>query len=162
MTVYYFSRADLEDAIGVQIVKAIFDEDSSGNPSIRAIDSCRAYGTSECNSFLRSNYPEGKLPTEEDSVPAELLFAAIDFGCVYAARRRPDLVNAMGGETWKTFLDAANAKMQRYVDGIQRVPTATGVPENVQQSVSAGPDVTDQSGSALEVYDCNSHSPYSR
>lgn len=151
--VYYFSRYDIEDAIGVQTVKAIFDEDASGQASSRALNSCRAYGTSECRSFLRANYPEGKLPMTEDDVPDELRFAALDFGCTYAMRRRPDLVRAMGEESWTTFLEAAIEKMKRYVAGLQRVPPTTGVPEHVSQAVTTGPEVEETSESAL-IPDC--------
>ena len=147
MAVYYFAQADLEDALGTQTVAAIFDEDNSGTPSARAIAACVAYGTAECKSFLRANYPEGALPATEDDVPDELKFAAIDFGCAYAARRRPDLVRAMGEESWTTFRDSAIEKMKRYAAGIQRTPPATGTPERVEFTVTDGPAVIDDCGS---------------
>lgn len=150
MAVYYFTRFDLDDAIGRNTVNAVFCDDNSEQASIRAVDACRAYGTSECKSFLRENYPEAKLPETEEEVPDELRFAALDFGLVYVFRRRPELVRAMGEESWTTFEKSAIEKMKRYAAGIQRVPPTTGTPENVEQSTDGGPDVLE--GSHRQVY----------
>lgn len=135
MAVYYFKREDLEDALGKQTVTAIFDEDNSGQSAERAIDACRAYGTSECNSFLRTTHSEDSLPATEADVPDELKFAALDFGCAYAMRRRPELVRAMNEESWTTFRDSALEKMKRYQATLQRLPRDVSVPANVGGAV---------------------------
>lgn len=141
MTVYYFTRDDLEDAIGVQTVKTLFDETNSGQPTTRPIDACRLSGTTECISFMRANYAEASIPTQGSTIPDELKFAALDFGIAYAMRRRPDLVRAMGEESWTTFQTSAVDKMKRYIDGTQRVSPTVGSPEHVQQAVTEGPGV---------------------
>lgn len=150
--VYYFTREDLEDAIGVQTVKTLFDETNSGQPTTRALNACCLSGTTECISFMRANYAEASIPAEGATIPDELKFAALDFGIAYAMRRRPDLVRAMGEESWTTFQTSAIDKMKRYLDGTQRVASTTGVPELVQQSVTEGPG----------VFSCDSRDIYSR
>ena len=124
----YFSQQDLEDALGKNAVKAIFDDDNDGAADAAPIASCIAYGSAECDSFLRGEY---LITFPVGSAPAELKFAAIDFGCAYAARRRPDIVKALGELPWTEFRDSAIEKMKRYASALQRLPPTTGTPSNV-------------------------------
>lgn len=143
MAVYYFTREDLEDALGVQTVKSIFDENNSGQPTTRPLNACRLSGTTDCISFMRATYAEAALPTAEgDTIPDELKFAALDFGIAYALRRRPDLVRAMGEESWTTFQTSAIDKMKRYASTQQRLARATATPDNVGSTVGV-PSVED-------------------
>lgn len=53
----YFTQADLENALGVQIVKAIFDDDNDGVADAAPVAACCAYGSAECDSFCGGNTP---------------------------------------------------------------------------------------------------------
>jgi hypothetical protein len=128
----YFDQTDLENALGIPIVKAIFDDDLDGVADPAPIAACIAYGTAEADSFLRGNYD---ITFPVNPVPPELKFAALDFGCVYAMRRRPDVVRAMGEQPWTTFQQAAVDKMKRYLKATQRLPE---VPKNVGAEVRSG------------------------
>lgn len=125
--VFYFSREDLEDALGLQVVRSIYDDELAGNANPNPIISCCRYGTSECNSFLRAIQEGITLPLSP--VPDEVRYAALDFGIAYTMRRRPDLVRAMGEESWTAFRDAAVDKMKRYVDGVQQMPREQIIPD---------------------------------
>lgn len=124
----YASQADLEHALGSQIVRSIFDDDHDGAVDGNAIVSCLAYGDAEVDSFLSGQYD---YTAPMSPVPAAVKYAAVDFCCAYAARRRPDLVRAMGEEPWTTFRTAAIEKMTRFVKAQQRLPAASGAPANV-------------------------------
>lgn len=128
----YASHADLDHALGASVVKTIFDDDLDGVADANAIVSCLAYADAEVDSFLSGVYP-GPFPIA--NAPAAIKFAAVDFCCAYAARRRPDLVRAMGEEPWTTYRAAAIAKMENYVKARQRLPESAGAPANVGATV---------------------------
>lgn len=134
----YASQQDLENALGAQIVTSIFDDDLDGNADAPAIAACLAYGDAEVDSFLSGIYPAGTtFPLSP--VPAAVKFAAVDWCCAYATRRRPDLVRAMGEESWEAFRKAALEKMQRFAKSQQRLPVAeTGTPKNVTAIARVG------------------------
>jgi phage gp36-like protein len=131
----YCDQTDLENALGKQIVKAIFDDDMDGTADAAPLAACLAYGTAECDSFLAGTY-DIELPVA--SVPDVLKFAAVDFCVAYATRRRPDVVKAMGAQPWTTFRDDALEKMKRFAKSIQRLPEDTGTPANVGAEVRSG------------------------
>lgn len=138
----YSSQTDLENALGKNIVKGIFDDDQDGAADAAPMTACLAYGTAECDSFLRGVL-DVTFPISP--VPDELKFAAVDFCCAYATRRRPDVVRAMGEQPWTTFRDSAVEKMKRYAKSQQRLPDTVAVPANVGAEVRSGdasaPDV---------------------
>lgn len=139
----YFTQTDLENALGVQVVKAIFDDDHDGTADAAPIAACIAYAAAECNSFLRGKYDITLPPA---TVPDELKFAAIDFGCAYAVRRRSDVTSSMGMEKWTTFQESAVAKMKRYAETLQMLPATTGTPSNVGATVGSPVSVTNADG----------------
>lgn len=153
-TVNYCSQADLEDALGIHIVKAIYDDDADGVVDPRPMRACLDYATAECDSYLVGRY-DGVFPiTVKTDVPAELRFAAVDFACAYSVRRRPDLVRAASEQPWTVFYNAAVERMKRYRSAIERLPKATGTPLNegatavaddpdLQESINSG-DLTNQ------------------
>jgi phage gp36-like protein len=129
----YASQTDLEHALGLTIVKAIFDDNLDGTVDAAPMVSCLAYGDAEVDSFLSINY-EGPLPL--NPVPAAVKYAAVDWCCAYAARRRPDLVRAMGEVSWESFQKAALEKMVRFAKAQQRLPAV--VPTNATTVVKIG------------------------
>lgn len=131
----YCSQTDLENALGVNIIKAIFDDNLDGTVDSGPIAACLAYGNAECDSYLRGVY-DVTFPITP--VPDELKFAAVDFCCVYALRRRPDIVKAMGEQPWTVFRDSAVDKMKRFGKSMQRLPDTTGTPTNVGAEVRTG------------------------
>lgn len=128
MSSAYFAQADLENALGIPVVKAIFDDNQDGDADGAPIAACIAASSAECDSFLRGTYA---VTFPISPVPDELKYAAVDFGCAYATRRRPDLVQAMGEKPWTSFREAAIEKMKAYASGLERLPATTATPANV-------------------------------
>lgn len=146
----YFTQTDLENALGVQIVKAIFDDDNDGVADAAPVAACCAYGSAECDSFLRGQYA---VSFPISPVPDELKFAAVDFGCAYAARRRPDLTRAMGEQPWTMFRQAAIEKMKQFAVSLQRLPPSVGTPANVGAQVRTGDAARPELPSPPRVFD---------
>ncbi len=141
----YCDQTDLQNALGINIIKSIFDDDMDGVADAAPVAACLAYGTAECDSYLRGVY-ETTFPISP--VPDELKFIALDFCCVYAMRRRPDVVKAMGEQPWTAFQTAAVEKMKRFVKSMQRLPPTVAEPANVGAEVRSGdpqaPDLPEQ------------------
>ncbi len=146
----YFSQGDLESALSVQIVKAIYDDARSGNvatgSAATAIAACIAYGGAMCDSFLRGVLQNpigtGAVSLPLTDVPNEVKFAALDFGIAYSIRRRPDVVKAMNEQPWTVYYEQAVAQMKRYCASIQQVPPGTAQHATTGGNVY-GPDPDD-------------------
>lgn len=145
----YFTQTDLENALGKATVKGAYS-DSHGaafsTDELAAIAACIAYGSAQCDSFLRnllmtSSGTPVTLPLT--TVPDEVKFAALDFGIAYTIRRRPDVVKAMNEQPWTVFHDAAIEQMKRYCSSMQRIsPTGVGIAATAGGEVF-GPDPDD-------------------
>jgi hypothetical protein len=124
----YFSQTDLENALSIPIVKAVYDDDRDGTADSGPIAACLAYGSALCDSFLRKvgiAPGGGVLTLPLTAVPDEVKFAALDFGIAYTIRRRPDIVKASGEQPWTVFYEQAVEQMKRYCASQQMVsPTA--------------------------------------
>lgn len=131
----YFNQTDLENALGKKIVKQIYDDDHDTKTDAGPIAACIAYGSAQCDSFLRAAYGNSThqaITLPLTTVPAEVKFAALDFGIAYTLRRRPDLVQAMNEQPWTVYHQAAVDQMKRYCESIQRFPVDTvGTPATV-------------------------------
>lgn len=139
--VVYVTRADLENALGVNLVRAIYDDDNDGDPEPAALAACFEYASAECDSFLRGTYT---FPI--DPIPSALKYAALDFACAYTARRRPELAHSLGSDPFKSFYDAAVAKMKRFDNSEQRFPPENGVPVNIDGFVGDSTGTSNGSG----------------
>lgn len=124
------ARADLDAALGLPTVKALFDDDQDGVPDDSPIAACCAYSEAEVLAFLAGTYDIVVIP---DPPPPILVFAGVDFGCAYAYRRRPEVAAAMNAKSWTDFRTAAESKMKLFATAQQRImpPTAAGAPKNV-------------------------------
>lgn len=141
----YIAEADLWNALGKPLIVAIFDDNNDGIAEPAAIASCLAYASAEVDAFLVGTY-DVTLPLT--TVPDVVKFAAIDFACAYATRRRPDIVRAMGEESWTTFRDAAVDKMKLYARSFERLPETIAKPANVGGvSLSTTNNIIGDSGS---------------
>lgn len=120
----YFSQEDLEGALSSNIVEAAYDDDHSGAADAAAIALCISYGNTMVNSFLRNLLAGVTLPLS--TVPDEVKFAAIDFGIAFTVRRRPELMKALGVDSYKAFEESALEHIRRYCASEQRVPSTTG------------------------------------
>jgi len=138
----YLEQADLENALGASIVASIFDDDHDGVADAEPLAACLLNGEVECEAFLSTVYDETKLEAWRTETPRALKFAAVDFACAYAARRRPDIVRAMGEEPWTAFRNAAEAKLTAFIKAQRRIveetPTAIATPANVGSTVRVG------------------------
>jgi hypothetical protein len=142
----YFTQTDLENALSVPIVKAVYDDDRDGTVDAGPIAACIAYGTAQCDSFLRKvgNAPGGgTLTLPMDSPPDEVKFAALDFGIAYSIRRRPDIVKASGEQPWTVFYEQAIEQMKRYVSSMQMVSATAMSHATVGGSIFGGATGTD-------------------
>lgn len=141
----YFTQTDLENALSVQIVKGIFDDDRDGQADSAPVAACLAYGTAMCDSFLRKvglAPGGGTLELPLDDPPDEVKFAAIDFGVAYAIRRRPDIVKASGEQPWTVFYEQAVEQMKRYVAAQQMVTPTAMTHATVGGNIFGGPTGT--------------------
>lgn len=147
----YFTQTDLENALSAPVVRAIYDDDHSGEVDTSAIEACINYGSVQCDSYLRNVLMDGTTPIvlPLTSVPDEVKFAAVDFGIAYSMRRRPDVVKAMGEQPWLTFMKDAREQMKNYCASIQRMPPETGTPVTVG-GVILNPD-SDTDGAEEEL-----------
>lgn len=142
----YFTQTDLENALSIPTVKAAYDDDRDGVVDSAPIVACIAYGTAQCDSFLRKIgvTPGGTsaivLPLS--TVPDEVKFAALDFGIAYTIRRRPDISKAMGEQPWTVFFDQAVEQMKRYVSSLQMVTATAMGHATVGGSIFGGPTGT--------------------
>lgn len=131
----YIAQVDLENALGKNTVAAVFDDTGSGLVSTSAVAACLAYASAEVDAFLAGPY-DVVLPLVNP--PDVVKFAAVDFACAYASRRRPDLMRAMNEKSWTDFRDAAVAKMTLYAKAVERLPRTTAIPSNVGGTVRSG------------------------
>lgn len=131
----YFVAADLTNVLGARTVVAAFDDDADGVADTAAVDACIECATAEVDSFLVGVY-QGEIPFT--TVPTVIKYAALDFACAYVARRRPDLMRAMGEESWEKFSKAAKEKMRNFIKSEQRIPKADGTPDNTGAEVRTG------------------------
>ncbi len=119
------AQGDLENALGAPIVAAIFDDDQDGVADAAPIQACCDWAEEECNAVLRTLGPANlQLPVANPS--KQLKFIATDFALVYATRRRPDLLKAMGQKSWTDFYDVVTKKMERYAKEGQRFGADVG------------------------------------
>ena len=142
----YFTQTDLENALSVPIVKAVYDDDRDGTVDSGPLTACMAYGTAQCDSFLRKvgTAPGGgTLSLPLSTVPDEVKFAALDFGIAYSIRRRPDIVKASGEQPWTVFYEQAIEQMKRYVSSLQMVSATAMAHATVGGSIFGGPTGTD-------------------
>ncbi len=151
-TVACFARIDLENALGRQIVSAVYDDDGNLQADLAPLAACIQYGSSECLTWLRANNYEEHLPKSTSDVPDALRFAALEFGIAYTMRRRPDVVRAMNGESWTTFMTTAIDKMKNYAATLQRLPRETSVPANVGATVGENGEVTSRPASSASCH----------
>ena len=142
----YFTQTDLENALSVAIVKAIYDDDRDGSADEAAVAACIAYGSAMCDSFLRkigSSAGGGAAVTLPlTTVPDEVKFAALDFGIAYSVRRRPDIVRATGEQPWTVFYEQAVEQMKRYISSMQMVSATAMSHATVGGSIFEGPTGT--------------------
>jgi hypothetical protein len=150
----YFAQTDLENALSVNVVKAVYDDDHDGVVDSAPMAACVAYGDAMCNSFLRrvlatSSGTAATLPLT--TVPDEVKFAALDFGIAYTIRRRPDVVKAMNEQPWTVFHEQAIEQMKRYCASMQIVPPTTGA-QATEGGAILNPD-SDSDGNAEDLPD---------
>lgn len=145
-----FCRKDLDNALGAQVVTSAYDDQAggSGAADLEAIKSCIRYGSTEVVTWMLANNYESALPTTKAAVPEALKFAALDFGIAYTMRRRPDVVKAMNGESWTTYLKTAVEKMKNFAATLQRLPREeVSAPANVGATVATNGGEVDRPAS---------------
>jgi len=149
----YFSQTDLENALSIPVVKAVYDDNHDGTADSGPIAACIAYGGAMCDSFLRNVLSSGgsEITLPLTTVPNEVKFAALDFGIAYTIRRRPDVVKAMNEQPWTVFFEQAVEQMKRYCASMQRVPSSTGTHATAGAEI-LNPD-SDEDGNAEDLPD---------
>lgn len=134
----YFTQVDLENALSKAIVKAAYDDDHDNIADTDPIAACLAYGSAECDSFLRNTLVgDVGITLPLTTVPDEVKFAALEFGIAYTIRRRPDVMKAINVESYTVYYNAAVEKMKRFAASIQRLPSTVGTHATVGADVYA-------------------------
>ena len=124
----YINQDDIEHALGVSLVKSIFDDDNDGIADADPVTACIEYACAQVDAFLAGTY-QITLPIA--SPPNVVKFAAVDYACAYAARRRPEILRAINERSWTDYRDAAIDNMKMFAMSLQRLPAETATPTNV-------------------------------
>lgn len=124
----YIEQDDVENALGLSLVKSIFDDDNDGLVDEAPMAACIAYACGQVDAFLAGTY-DITLPIA--SPPDVVKFAAVDYACAYAARRRPEILRVINERSWKDYRDAAIENMKMFAMSLQRLPEAIAPPKNV-------------------------------
>ena len=135
MATPFISQQSLENALGKNLVRAIYDDDGDNVVDVQPMADCLAYACTQVKSFLYNEY-NFDLDTLSP-VPDELRFAAVDFACAYTARRRPDIWQAQSERSWTDFRDAALDNIKMFAAGLARVAPSVEKPANVGGSTFA-------------------------
>lgn len=142
----YFTQTDLENAMSVPIVKAVYDDDRDGTADSAPIAACIAYGSALCDSFLRKVGAApggGTLALPIATCPDEVKFAAVEFGIAYSVRRRPEVTKALGEQPWTVYYEQAVEQMKRYIASVQMVTPTAMAHATTGASIFGGPTGTD-------------------
>lgn len=128
----WLSQTDLEGAMSVATVAAIFDDQNTGTLNTAAMNAVIDRGEQEVLSWLVDEFGP-TLPTSAQLATDNFLkYAALEYAVAFAFDRHPEYVRANGKERGDRFT-RADARMQRILDGRQRPPElqATKAPANV-------------------------------
>lgn len=137
----YLNQTDLENAINVQTVLAIFDDAGTGTINQVALTDCLSRASAMVDSYLARVY-RGPFPITQTPFPAMIKIAAIDFAVAYAFERHPEYVRSYGEEKRQERWARARDMMERICDGLQEMPDYTAQPKQANLGgivYSAGP-----------------------
>jgi len=124
----YYARVDLENALGRQTIKALFDDDGDSQADEAPIQANIDNASTEVDAVLAGTYSIA-LPLA--IVPSVVKYAALDFGVALAYRRRPDVAEAMNAKSWSDHREAALKKLESFASAFMRLPPSAGTPTNV-------------------------------
>jgi phage gp36-like protein len=105
----YVTPDELKDALGAHVVRALYDDDNSGEPDAAPIASAIRRATSKVNAYLRRLYV---LPIAEP-IPDIIKSITLDLTIAYAQLRHPEVVRVDG----EKLIKAAEADLERLRDG---------------------------------------------
>lgn len=93
----YITQADLENVLGAQVVRALYDEDNSGDADAGPIAALIRAASAKVNSFVRRLYA---LPLPEPA-PDIIWSLTLDVACAMAKERHPEVVRVDGAALMK-------------------------------------------------------------
>lgn len=123
----YISQTDLENALSVSTVLAIFD-DGTGTVNSTAVAAVIDRAEAEVDSYLIVIY-DLPLPNQADRL---LKHCALQFAICFAMEKHPEYVRTFG-EQQRTgpLYERAHALMTRIAKALQRLPDQTVAASNV-------------------------------
>lgn len=147
----YITQTDLENALGTNAVRALFDDNGDSTADAAPVAAAIAFADAKVDGFLRTEYT-GPFPLQ--TTPDLVKFAAIDWGIFYAVRRRAEVAKAIGLEPPSVHQERALEQMKRFVDAVEKLDPTVGTPGNIgglvidgaARLVTDSPDGTSNSG----------------
>lgn len=158
----WLSQADLEGAMSVATVAAIFDDQNTGTLNVAAMGMVIDRGEHEVLSFMVGEYDQSILtdPITQAQLADDFFLkgCALEYAVAYAFDRHPEYVRANGRERGDRF-KRAEERMVRVLQRRQR-PTALPKPpanvggtvvDNAHRLVTDSPDGTYNGGDYITV-----------
>lgn len=136
----YITAADLQDAMGVQTMLAMFDDDDSATVNTNAVTTVLMRAHARVTGMLVGIYGAGNLPvdvlpdgTQNPLVPWEFKDVEIEQAMIFAYDRRPGLVRAQGDLTAKD----REARIQALYEAIRSsaIQATDNAPATEQQNI---------------------------
>lgn len=123
----YLVQSDLENAIGLQTVFALFS-DGTAQVNAAAMADCLNRASYLVDSFIARVYA-GPFPITQSPIPGMIRVAAIDFAASFAFERHPEYARSFGedprAKLWQRALDT----MERICDALQEMPDFVAQPK---------------------------------
>jgi hypothetical protein len=139
------NQTDLENALSVSTVRAIFDDANNNTVSTAAVAAVIARAESQVYSYLATTYPDLPIPYTASPAPEVLRSAVLEFAIVYSRDRKPEYWpenSRERSERLKAAFDMcdrfAKARQVLYGGG------ASTTPANIGGEIRSG--VTDDTG----------------
>lgn len=130
----WLSQADLEGAMSVATVAAIFDDQNTGTLNVAAMGLVIDRGEHEVLSWLIDEYGQDVLTnsTLQADLADDIFLkgCALEYTVAYAFDRHPEYVRANGRERGDRF-KRAQERMERVLQSRQRPTSMPKVPANV-------------------------------
>ncbi len=127
----YASQEDLEHQLSPTTVRALFDDQNSGQAYVAAVNAVLQRASDMVDSYLARVY-KGPFPVAQTPVPSAIRAATLEFAIAYSFERHPEYVHTYGEEYRSTTREKrAIAMMERIANGLQEIPDWTLQPKQL-------------------------------
>lgn len=126
----WLDQTDLENAMSVATVAAIFDDANTGTLNTHAMNGVIERAEQEVLSWLVGQYGPNIQQDQDIATDMFLKGCSVEYAVAFAFDRHPEYVRANGKERGERF-ERAQSRMERVLQARQRVTTAPKIPLNV-------------------------------